>query len=112
MNWDYSPDANGSYELNYANNAAAICFSFERDADGNAGELHEDAGLSRSARLHWSPIRNGRARLRRKLPGIPDQRGPRPRRELDEDDPLLYADLLMDGVNTDALVSTSTTMAR
>ena len=36
VNWDYSPDANGSYELNYANNAVAVCFSFERDADGNA----------------------------------------------------------------------------
>lgn len=34
-NWDQSPDANGSYELSYDNNWAAVCFSFERDANGD-----------------------------------------------------------------------------
>jgi PKD repeat protein len=34
-NWDQSPDANGSYELSYENNWAAVCFSFDRDANGN-----------------------------------------------------------------------------
>ncbi|MFM1931996.1 MAG: hypothetical protein RL226_1299 [Bacteroidota bacterium] len=34
-NWDFSPDANGSYELSYANNWAAVCISFDRDANGN-----------------------------------------------------------------------------
>ena len=33
-NWDESPDANGSYELSYDNNWAAVCFSFERDGTG------------------------------------------------------------------------------
>ncbi|NQX92026.1 MAG: hypothetical protein HRT74_07880, partial [Flavobacteriales bacterium] len=34
-NWDESPDANGSYELSYDNNWAHVCFSFDRDVDGN-----------------------------------------------------------------------------
>lgn len=34
-NWDQSPDANGSYELSYDNNWAAVCISFDRDVDGN-----------------------------------------------------------------------------
>jgi PKD repeat protein len=34
-NWDQSPDANGSYELSYDNNWAAVCFSFDRDANGD-----------------------------------------------------------------------------
>ena len=34
-NWDQSPDANGSYELSYENNWAAVCVSFDRDVDGN-----------------------------------------------------------------------------
>jgi PKD repeat protein len=34
-NWDGSPDANGSYELSYDNNWAAVCISFDRDIDGN-----------------------------------------------------------------------------
>lgn len=35
-NWDESPDANGSYELAYDNNYAAVCVSFERDATTGA----------------------------------------------------------------------------
>jgi PKD repeat protein len=34
-NWDHSPDANGSYELTYSNNYAAVCISFDRDANNN-----------------------------------------------------------------------------
>lgn len=34
-NWDESPDANGSYELSYENNWAAVCVSFGRDVDNN-----------------------------------------------------------------------------
>lgn len=34
-NWDQSPDANGSYELSYENNWAAVCISFERDVNGD-----------------------------------------------------------------------------
>lgn len=41
-NWDGSPDANGSYELSYANNFAAVCVSFERDASGNLINFTKD----------------------------------------------------------------------
>lgn len=32
-NWDFAADANGSYELRYDNNWAAVCVSFDRDAN-------------------------------------------------------------------------------
>ncbi|MFT5185079.1 MAG: PKD repeat protein, partial [Flavobacteriales bacterium] len=46
-NWDQSPDANGSYELSYDNNWAAVCVSFERDIDGNLINFvkTEDCGI-------------------------------------------------------------------
>ncbi len=34
-NWDQSPDNNGRYELRYDNNWAQVCFTFDRDIDGN-----------------------------------------------------------------------------
>ena len=34
-NWDQSPDNNGRYELRYDNNWAQVCFTFDRDAQGN-----------------------------------------------------------------------------
>ncbi len=34
-NWDQSPDNNGRYELRYDNNWAQVCFTFDRDVDGN-----------------------------------------------------------------------------
>ncbi len=46
-NWDQSPDANGSYELTYDNNWAAVCVSFDRDVDGNLINFvkTEDCGI-------------------------------------------------------------------
>lgn len=102
VNWDYSPDANGSYELNYANNAAAICFSFERDADGNAVNFTKTQDCPVPLDCIGHPYGTVEPDCAGNCPGYLtkgdlDQDG-----ELDEDDPLLYADLLMDGVNTDA----------
>lgn len=34
-NWDQSPDNNGRYELRYDNNWAQVCFTFDRDGNGN-----------------------------------------------------------------------------
>jgi len=41
-NWDFSPDANGSYELRYDNNWAAVCISFERDGNGDVINFVKD----------------------------------------------------------------------
>ena len=35
VNWDRSPDALGNYESRYDNNWAQVCFSLERDQNGN-----------------------------------------------------------------------------
>ena len=45
-NWDGAADANGSYELSYANNFAAVCVSFERDIDGNLINFVKDPNCS------------------------------------------------------------------
>lgn len=102
VNWDYSPDANGSYELNYANNAAAVCFSFERDADGNAVNFTKTQDCPVPLDCIGHPYGTAEPDCAGNCPGYLtkgdlDQDG-----ELDEDDPLLYADLLIDGVDTDA----------
>ena len=102
VNWDYSPDANGSYELNYANNAVAVCFSFERDASGTAINFakYEDCPVPVDCLGH--PFGSEEPDCAGNCPGFLvkgdlDQDG-----EVDADDPLLYADLLIDGVESSA----------
>ena len=102
VNWDYSPDANGSYELNYANNAVAVCFSFERDVDGNATNFakYEDCEVPVDCLGH--PFGMEEPDCAGNCPGFLvkgdlDQDG-----EVDADDPLMYADLLAEGVETSA----------
>ena len=102
VNWDYSPDANGSYELNYANNAVAVCFSFERDASGTAVNFakYEDCAVPVDCLGH--PFGAEEPDCAGNCPGFLvkgdlDQDG-----EVDADDPLLYADLLIDGATSSA----------
>ena len=102
VNWDYSPDANGSFELNYANNAVAVCFSFERDGDGQAinFEKYDDCDVPVDCLGH--PYGDEEPDCAGNCPGYLtkgdlDQDG-----EVDADDPLLYADLVIDGVETAA----------
>ena len=102
VNWDYSPDANGSYELNYANNAVAVCFSFERNSSGSAINFakYEDCPVPVDCLGH--PFGSEEPDCAGNCPGFLvkgdlDQDG-----EVDTDDPLLYADLVIDGVATSA----------
>ena len=102
VNWDYSPDANGSYELNYANNAAAVCFSFERDANGNAVNFTKTEDCPVPLDCIGHPYGTAEPDCAGNCPGFLtkgdlDQDG-----EVDMDDPLLYADLLMDAVTSDS----------
>jgi len=102
VNWDYSPDANGSYELNYANNAVAVCFSFERDANGTAINFTKTEDCPVPVDCIGHPYGTAEPDCADNCPGSLtkgdlDQDG-----EVDADDPLLYADLLADGVSTDA----------
>ena len=102
VNWDYSPDANGSYELSYANNAVAVCFSFERDANGAAMNFTKTEDCPVPVDCIGHPFGTAEPDCAGNCPGFLtkgdlDQDG-----EVDGDDPLLYADLLIDGVDTDA----------
>ena len=100
VNWDYSPDANGSYELNYANKCAVL--PFERDANGNAVNFTKTQDCPVPLDCVGHPYGTEEPDCAGNCPGYLtkgdlDQDG-----ELDEDDPLLYADLLIDGVETGA----------
>ena len=102
VNWDYSPDANGSYELSYANNAVAVCFSFERDANGNAVNFTKTEDCPVPVDCIGHPYGTAEPDCAGNCPGFLtkgdlDQDG-----EVDADDPLLYADLIIDGAETGA----------
>lgn len=102
VNWDYSPDANGSYELSYANNAVAVCFSFDRDAEGNAVNFakYEDCEVPVDCIGH--PFGTAEPDCAGNCPGFLVKGDLDLDGEVDSDDPLLYADLLLDAATTDA----------
>lgn len=102
VNWDYSPDANGSYELSYSNNAVAVCFSFERDANGNAVNFTKTEDCPVPVDCIGHPFGTAEPDCAGNCPGFLTQGDLDQDGELDADDPLLYADLVIDGVETGA----------
>lgn len=102
VNWDYSPDANGSFELSYANNAVAVCFSFERDAEGNATNFakYQDCPVPLDCIGH--PYGTAEPDCAGNCPGFLVKGDVDMNGEVDADDPLIYAGLLIEGESTDA----------
>ena len=102
VNWDYSPDANGSYELNYANNAVALCFSFERDSDGNAVNFTKTEDCPVPLDCIGHPYGTAEPDCGGNCPGFLTKGDLNQSGEVDADDPLLYADMVADGTTTEA----------
>ena len=102
VNWDYSPDANGSYELSYANNAVAVCFSFDRDADGNAVNFakYQDCPVPLDCIGH--PYGTAEPDCAGNCPGFLTKGDLNSDGEVNPADALMYADLLIEGQDTDA----------
>ncbi|MGB1031447.1 MAG: lysyl oxidase family protein, partial [Flavobacteriales bacterium] len=57
-NWTESPDANGSYELSYDNNWAAVCFTFDRDVNGDVIDFVKSVDCPVSFDCSGSPFGN------------------------------------------------------
>jgi PKD repeat protein len=102
VNWDYSPDANGSFELSYANNAVAVCFSFERDADGNATNFakYQDCPVPTDCIGH--PYGTAEPDCAGNCPGFLVKGDVDMSGEVDAADPLIYAQLLMEEETSDS----------
>lgn len=102
VNWDYSPDANGSYELSYANNAVAVCFSFERNASGSAVNFAKYQDCPVPLDCVGNPFGSEEPDCAGNCPGFLVKGDLDMDGEVDADDPLLYADLVIDGAESGA----------
>lgn len=102
VNWDYSPDANGSYELNYANNAVAVCFSFERNSSGTAINFSKTQDCPVPVDCLGHPFGAEEPDCAGNCPGFLVKGDLDMDGEVDADDPLLYADLVIEGATSTA----------
>ena len=102
VNWDFSPDGNGSYELDYSNNAVAICFSFERDETGTAVNFTKTEDCDVPTDCLGTPYGSSVPDCAGNCPGTIVKGDLDLDGEVDADDPLEYIDLLIEGVSTAA----------
>lgn len=106
-NWDFSPDANGSYELRYDNNWAAVCISFERDANGNVINFTKDIDCPIIVDCLGAPFGNTQPDCAGNCPGVVVKGDVNGTGELEYTDSDQY---VQDILGNDATVSSCTDM--
>lgn len=106
-NWDFSPDANGSYELRYDNNWAAVCISFERDANGNVINFTKDLNCPIIVDCLGQPFGNAMPDCAGNCPGVTVKGDINGTGELEVSDSDQY---VLDILGNDAVVSPCTDM--
>lgn len=102
VNWDFSPDANGSFELDYSNNAVGLCFSFERDATGAAINFTKTEDCEVPTDCIGNPYGSAVPDCAGNCPGFVIKGDLDLDGEVDADDPPAYIELLLEGVTSDA----------
>lgn len=102
VNWDLSPDGNGSYELDYSNNAVGLCFSFERDDTGAAINFSKTEDCAVPTDCIGNPYGSALPDCAGNCPGFVIKGDLDLDGEVDADDPPAYIELLLEGVTTDA----------
>ena len=106
-NWDQSPDANGSYELTYENNWAAVCISFERDGAGNMINFTKDINCPVIFDCYGVPFGDAAADCAGNCPGLVVKGDVNNNGDIDNGDAAQY---IQDILGNDALISPCTDM--
>lgn len=106
-NWDFSPDANGSFELRYDNNWAAVCISFDRDANNNVVNFTKSQDCPLIVDCLGMPFGNSQPDCAGNCPGLVVRGDVNGSGELEVFDASQYAEEIL---GNDALVSPCTDM--